>query len=111
MNLKQFKLFKAGIIIVLLSIITANINFETQTIESESKSDKNVNTVQQIKSASYWTDFTFIHINGNWSNAVGWGWCTGDGSSSNPYTLENISIDASSSSTGSGIWIEGGSSY
>ena len=32
-------------------------------------------------------------------------WCSGDGSWGNPYIIENVTIDASSSPTGSGIFI------
>jgi hypothetical protein len=56
--------------------------------------------------SGWWNNFTFIHINGNWSTAVGYEWCTGDGSWGNPYIIENITIDASSSATGSGIYIQ-----
>ena len=53
----------------------------------------------------------FIHINasipGNWSNTVStYEWCDGDGSWGNPYIIENVTIDASSSPTGCGILIE-----
>ncbi|MFX1341012.1 MAG: nitrous oxide reductase family maturation protein NosD [Promethearchaeota archaeon] len=58
-------------------------------------------------SKSWWDNFTFIHITeANWSIAASYEWCRGDGSSSNPYIIENITIDASSSPTGSGIYIQ-----
>jgi len=60
-----------------------------------------------LKSSLYWNNFTFIYITGtNWSTAVGQGWCSGSGNWSDPYTIENMMIDASSSPTGSGILIE-----
>lgn len=48
---------------------------------------------------------SFIHIDGNWSATTSYDWCSGDGSWSNPYIIENVTIDASSSPTGSGIFI------
>ena len=58
------------------------------------------------KMSSYW-DLPFIHIDGNWSaTASTYAWCSGDGSWGNPYTIENVTIDASGSPTGSGIIIE-----
>ena len=51
----------------------------------------------------------FIHIDGsipgNWSATEGEQWCSGDGSWGNPYVIENVTIDASSSPTGNGIFI------
>ena len=41
----------------------------------------------------------------NWSWAVTQGWCSGDGSWSTPYTIENVTIDAITSTTGNGIFI------
>ncbi len=54
---------------------------------------------------------SFIHIDGsipnNWSaTASSKVWCSGNGSWSNPYIIENVTIDASSSPTESGIYIE-----
>ncbi|MHA1150733.1 MAG: NosD domain-containing protein [Promethearchaeota archaeon] len=60
----------------------------------------------RVKTANYWNDFTFIHINnGNWSDGVTGGWIYGDGSKGNPFRLENMTIDATDSPTGSGIYI------
>ena len=41
----------------------------------------------------------------NWTWAISQPWCYGDGSWSTPYIIENVTIDASSSPTGSGILI------
>ena len=50
---------------------------------------------------------SFIHVDGNWSATVStYAWCSGEGSWGNPYVIENVSIDASNSPTGSGILIE-----
>ena len=61
------------------------------------------NVITPKESAGYLAKF--IHVNGNWSATTSYGWCSGDGSWSNPYTIENVTIDASSSPTGSGIFI------
>ena len=41
----------------------------------------------------------------NWTWAASQAWCSGSGTELDPYIIENISIDASSSPTGSGIFI------
>ena len=49
---------------------------------------------------------SFIHVDGNWTEtATTYDWCYGDGSWSTPFTIENVSINAISSPTGSGILI------
>ena len=64
------------------------------------------NIINYPKMSGYW-DLPFIYINGNWSYTAGnYTWCSGDGSWQNPYVIENVTIDASSSPTGSGILIE-----
>jgi len=52
---------------------------------------------------------SFIHIDGNipgnWSDTAStYDWCSGDGSWSNPYTIENVTVDCGGS--GSGIFID-----
>jgi parallel beta-helix repeat protein len=61
------------------------------------KDDSDIGSIKDIelKTSGYWTNFTFIHITGaNWSTAVGYDWCRGNGSWINPYIIENISINA-----------------
>jgi parallel beta-helix repeat protein len=53
----------------------------------------------------------YIHIDGskpgNWSNmAIKYPWCDGSGTWKDPYVIENVTIDASNSPTGNGIFIE-----
>jgi hypothetical protein len=50
-----------------------------------------------------------IRINNNWSAAKAAGICTGDGSSENPYLLENLIIDGGG--VGSCIYIENSNDY
>lgn len=83
--------------------IFLNINYQ---IPPERETE-NASTNEIPNKADFWTNFTFIHINnGNWSNAVVLGWVKGDGSWGNPYIIENMTIDSSTSPTLSGIFIE-----
>ena len=50
-----------------------------------------------------------IHINNNWSAAKAAGICTGNGTYSEPYIIEDLEIDAGGS--GSGILIENSDVY
>ncbi len=61
---------------------------------------------KRLKNAGYWDNLSFIYIDDNWSAAASYDWCNGDGSFGNPYVLENITINASSSPKGSGIYIK-----
>lgn len=49
---------------------------------------------------------SYIHIRNNWTAAVLEDWCSGDGSFSNPYTIENVIINATNSPINGGILIE-----
>ncbi|MHA2394326.1 MAG: right-handed parallel beta-helix repeat-containing protein [Promethearchaeota archaeon] len=60
-----------------------------------------------LKQAGFWNNFTFIHITDlNWTIANETDWCSGSGTWGNPYLIENMIINASSSPIGSGIFIE-----
>ena len=49
---------------------------------------------------------SFIHVDGNWTDTANDNdWCYGQGTWQEPYVIENVPIDASSSPTGSGIFI------
>ena len=86
---------------ILVSQFVSNIN------TSQEKGDIIVEREDffSLRVSNYWNNFSFIHIEGNWSNAVSWGWCKGDGSWGNPYIIENMTIDATSSPVGGGILI------
>ncbi len=105
------KIIFLGVLTIFLtiSVITSNINFNSlrsnqvlnETIEN------NGNSILTIKSAGFWSNFSYIHITGsNWTIAASYEWCRGSGTWSDPYIIENMTIDASSSPTGSGILIE-----
>ncbi len=66
---------------------------------------------ESLKKSGYW-NLPFIHVNNNWTYIAGnYSWCSGDGSWDNPYLIENITIDASSSPIVSGIWIQNSDDY
>lgn len=49
---------------------------------------------------------SFIHVDGNWTDTANDNdWCYGQGTWQEPYVIENVTIDASSSPTGNGIFI------
>jgi len=99
--------------IVLISFIALS-NAEVYILEdmSTNQGSKEINVNDdidntQLQPSDSWSNFSFIHIKDNWSTAAGYDWCSGDGSWSNPYILENITIDVANSPTGAGILIEG----
>ena len=97
-------LLTLGLIFTFFTIVNYNmfnINLENDvSIEFENEID-----FKSLKRSSYW-NLNFIHIDNNWSaTADSYDWCSGDGSWSSPYRIENVSIDASSSPTGNGILI------
>ena len=104
---------KKGIIILItLGIIFAISTISNQNLiddQSDNKGSINFQDETNLKSpkkSGFWTP-SFIHIDNNWSLAASnLDWVQGgDGSWEDPYIIENVSIDASSSPTGSGIFI------
>ena len=93
-NNKIIILLVIGLIFPL--ILNNNFNFSNEN---------KINVVNPKESAGY--SESFIHVDGNWTETAStYEWCYGDGSWSTPYVIENVTIDASSSPTGSGILIE-----
>jgi len=90
-----------AIIFAILAINTQNMGYTQSNNDEEIKILGEMN----LKSSSSWSNFSFIYIDGNWSVAAAYEWCEGDGSWSNPYTIENITMDATGSPTGSGIYV------
>jgi len=104
-NSKIIILLIFGFFLGISSILSIN-NFRADNVNNGmSVKDNDITTLKSLKQSGYWNNFSFIHIDGNWSTAAGYAWCSGNGSWGNPYTIENITIDASSSPTGSGIFI------
>ncbi|MFX0070065.1 MAG: right-handed parallel beta-helix repeat-containing protein [Candidatus Hermodarchaeota archaeon] len=92
-----------------MSSILLNNNKESGVNDSNiQNSNDAINLVEKndLSTSDYWTGMSFIHILGNWSDAKTAGYCHGEGTFGEPYTLENITIDATLSPTGSGILIE-----
>ena len=96
-------IFLSIFFIILIFIIPARNEFKETTQNLNSKIDMNLNPL----SSDSWSNFTFIHItNLNWSIAETYDWCQGNGTITNPYIIENLTINASTSPTKSGIYIE-----
>lgn len=70
-----------------------------------------VNDKKNLKNSGYWNP-PFIHIDNNWSDsAAALPWVQGgDGSSGNPYIIENVTIDAGGNNI-SAIFIENSIDY
>jgi len=65
--------------------------------------DQEISKGIDLKTSGFWSNFTYIHVKNNWTDFP---IIDGDGSWTNPYTIENMTIDATTSPTGSGILIE-----
>jgi len=99
-------LFGSLLTISILGIFSDNISTRINTLPGEK-----LNPITQVKSSTSWSNFTHIHITGSdWSTVENYDWVQGNGSWDNPYIIENITIDAGSSPTGSGILIESSTS-
>ncbi len=101
---------------ILIAFITSGIIHFVPILEYNRKNETKASTEKDLinnlpRAANFWSNFSYIHINGNWSNGVTNHWITGDGSQSNPYTIENMTINAASSPDGNGIKIEDDGSY
>lgn len=75
-------------------MLTKGSNFKSEDLEFNLKSSANSDK---------------IYINNNWTDAKAAGICTGDGTASNPYLIENLVIDAGG--IGHGIFIENTTEY
>ena len=97
-------IFVLGIILA-LSPLNSFMIIDDQGENEGTTENRDEANFKRLKKSGYWS-VNFIHIDGNWSYTVGnYSWCSGDGSRSSPYKIENVSIDASGSPTGSGILI------
>ncbi|MHA1146800.1 MAG: NosD domain-containing protein [Promethearchaeota archaeon] len=95
-------------VMILGVLLVSAINISLINNESNAppeRKDYELTRDVRVKTAEYWNGFNFIYINGNWSNGVSGGWIHGDGSKGNPFRIENMTIDATDSPTGSGIYI------
>ncbi len=106
-NSKIIILLTLGALFALLPLITTNLSFITDdnNKSSEYSDDINLDTENLKLSAVSGK----IHIGNNWTAAKAAGICTGDGTYSEPYIIENFVIDGGGS--GSCIWIENSTVY
>jgi len=106
-NKIQNKMIFITFLIFIMFLSYNKINDDTSDSYEESRRNNINPPIFEIETSGSWSNFTFIHITGsNWSIAEGYDWVLGDGSWNNPYRIENITMDASSSPTGSGIYIQ-----
>ena len=112
-NLMRSKLnFKKKIITVLIlfsfsAIITTTFNFSQVETDKSSDFYEDTNLINLNLKISKISEK--IHIYDNWSAAKFDGICTGNGTYSNPYIIEDLVIDGSGS--GSCIWVENSEVY
>jgi len=93
------------ILVVLISIFSISTIILNHSINMELIEIRDIDNLENPKISGYWT-LNFIHIDGNWSDTADtYIWCNGNGSWNNPYIIENVTIDASGSPTGTGIFI------
>ncbi|MFX1275666.1 MAG: NosD domain-containing protein [Promethearchaeota archaeon] len=108
------KFNKKTIVSFILSFIIFSMILGNSAISNniQGNNDSQTFDLTQPKSSDFWTGFTFIHITGaNWSTAAGYDWCSGNGTYANPYVIENITINAGTSPTGSGILIQNSDAF
>ena len=96
-----------GILLALSPIITANLSFSTCNNNKSSECSDDINLYNKNPKISAVSEK--IHIDNNWTAAKSAGICTGDGTYSEPYIIEDLVIDAESS--GSCILIENSDVY
>jgi len=95
---------------ILILFIGLIIAFSLNNTLIDNKGERAVNVLKEsagYSESSIYIDGTATGVGAhNWTWAKSQPWCYGDGSWSTPYIIENVSIDASTSPTGSGILIE-----
>ncbi len=109
---KKIISFSSALVIFILiglfhqnNIILNNNGKSVKFNDDEIINDKVKVNLRAPKTSEIWNNFSYIHIDGNWSTAAAYEWCRGDGSWGNPYVIENMTITAVGSPTGSGIFI------
>lgn len=92
-------------ILILLSL-SPILLYSTNTLIGSTKTPFNK---ESPKTSGFW-NLPFIHVNNNWSDTAStYDWCTGSGSWSDPYIIENVTIDAGAD--GSCIIIQNSNDY
>ncbi len=107
----KMKVKKKILIMLTLSYLSVTFGiFPLLTNNFNQNLDENpVSVINNPINADYWTNFTFIHVNNNWTNFEGYDWLKGNGSWGNPYIIENVTINANDG--GFCIRIEHSSAY
>jgi len=101
-KMKPIILITLGVMFVISAILTINNNLNFNYGNSDnSKIDNEQLKISKLSGK--------IHINNNWSDAKTAGICTGSGTESDPYIIENLEIDGGGS--GSCILIENSDVY
>jgi parallel beta-helix repeat protein len=100
-------LIALGILFALLPIITANLSFIAGNNKKSSEYSDNSNL--DNKNLKISTISEKIHIDNNWTAVKAAGICTGEGTYSEPYIIEDLVIDGAGS--GSCILIENSDIY
>ena len=92
---------------VLLIIIAGSIQNSGTNNNTNNKYEQDI--IGDINPSGFW-ERTWIHIDANWTdtNSI-YDWCSGSGTWSDPYIIENVSIDGGGS--GSCILIENSNDY
>jgi hypothetical protein len=96
--------------IIILNIIP-NLSDPSKSFSIVGESIQEEENKDLPKNSDSWDNFSFIHIKGNWSDAVNLGWCSGEGSWDNPFLIENMTINATNSLINHGILIENSNNY
>ena len=92
MKIKKKNIF--GIVALFLIILSIFTQINMKNYIETSHDDLEFGTTN-LKTAGFWNNFTFIHItNLNWTVANETDWCSGSGTWSNPYLIENMIINA-----------------
>ena len=90
---------KVSIVFISLMLILTNLELRQDNIYNSIDNlvlDRNLN----VKTSSYWNNFSFIHIAGdNWSVVEAYDWVSGSGTSLDPYHIENITINGNESTS------------
>ncbi|TFG01429.1 MAG: hypothetical protein EU542_06975 [Promethearchaeota archaeon] len=108
MKIKIFR-YKTSIIItlVLAILLIQSISMNISWIMDRNKGS--IDQPENLNGSGFWV-LPKIHIDANWSaTASTYEWCTGLGTPTNPYIIENVTIDAQNS--GSCIYIESTSDH
>jgi len=101
---------KSKIIVFIIGMVFAlsisfNLNFNINTQKNAINFEhQDIIDLKSPKSSGVYSEH-FIYIDGNWSVTTTYDWCYGKGTWEEPYIIENVNIDAGSSPTGSGIFI------